>query len=44
MHSGFTILALILSIVLAEKYAMVFGTADGWGNYSISSVMPLQNR
>ena len=44
MHSGFTILALILSIVLAEKYAMVFGTADGWGNYSISSVMPWQNR
>ena len=44
MHSGFMILALILSIVLAEKYAMVFGTADGWGNYSISSVMHWQNR
>ena len=29
---------LILSVVLAEKYAMVFGTADDWFNYSITSV------
>ena len=39
MHSGFTVLAIILSIALAEKYAMVFGTADDWFNYSITSVI-----
>ena len=31
------ILALIAAIAAAEKYAMVFGGADGWGNYSITS-------
>ena len=39
MHSRFTVLAIILSIALAEKYAMVFGTADEFINYSIASVV-----
>lgn len=30
--------ALIVTLAVAEKYAMVFGTANGWDNYSISSV------
>ena len=32
------VLAVIVAIAAAEKYAMVFGTADYWGNYSITSV------
>ena len=32
---------LILSAVLAEKYAMLFGTAELWFNYSITSVNQL---
>lgn len=31
-------LLVILSIVSAEQYAMIFGTADGWGNYGVPSV------
>ena len=30
--------ALLATLAAAEKYAMVFGTANGWDNYSISSV------
>ena len=33
-----SLILLILSVALAEKYAMVFGTADNWWNYSITSV------
>lgn len=32
------LIVLILSLSVAEKYAMVFGTANGWSNYSITSV------
>lgn len=32
------LIVLILSLSIAEKYAMVFGTANGWSNYSITSV------
>ena len=35
------VLAVIVAIAAAEKYAMVFGTADYWGNYSITSVWAL---
>lgn len=41
MRTAFTVIALILAVALAEKYAMVFGTADSWWNYSITSVCPL---
>ena len=37
MRTSYILVSLILSVVLAEKYAMVFGTKDGWGNYSITS-------
>ena len=37
MRTTFMILALVAAIAAAEKYAMVFGTKDGWGNYSIAS-------
>ena len=33
--------ALIVTLAVAEKYAMVFGTANGWDNYSIASVRPV---
>ena len=39
MKTASLLIALVLSVALAEKYAMVFGTADGWWNYSITSVM-----
>ena len=29
---------LLAALAAAEKYAMVFGTANGWSNYSITSV------
>ena len=29
---------LLAALAAAEKYAMVFGTADDWSNYSITSV------
>ena len=32
------VLAILATLAVAEKYAMVFGTADDWGNYSITSV------
>lgn len=32
------LIVLILSLSVGEKYAMVFGTANGWSNYSITSV------
>ena len=32
------IMVLLAALAAAEKYAMVFGTADDWGNYSITSV------
>ena len=34
-----SLILLILSVALAEKYAMVFGTADNWWYYSITSVI-----
>ena len=37
MRSIFLILALVTTVVVSEKYAMVFGTKDGWMNYSIAS-------
>ena len=37
MRSAFFIFALVVVIATAEKYAMVFGTKDGWSNYSIAS-------
>ena len=33
------LVAVILSVAIAEKYAMIFGTANGWSNYSITSVL-----
>lgn len=39
MRLTIAVLAIIASVVMAEKYAMVFGTADGWYNYSITSVI-----
>ena len=38
MKSIATIVLLLATIAVAEKYAMVFGAADGWYNYSITSV------
>lgn len=32
------LIAVILSVAIAEKYAIIFGTAKGWSNYSITSV------
>ena len=32
------VFAILAALAVAEKYAMVFGTADWWGNYSIDSV------
>ena len=32
------LVAIILSVAIAEKYAIIFGTAKGWSNYSITSV------
>jgi len=32
---------ILASVTVAEKYAMVFGTADEWWNYSITSVFLL---
>lgn len=37
MRTSFILVSLVLSVVLAEKYAMVFGTKDNWHNYSITS-------
>ena len=39
MKTAYLLIALVLSVALAEKYAMVFGTADDWWNYSITSVL-----
>lgn len=33
-----SVFVLLLALAAAEKYAMVFGTANGWDNYSIASV------
>ena len=38
MRSSTLIFALVVAVVMAEQYAMIFGTCDGWGNYSITSV------
>ena len=32
------VVVLFAALAAAEKYAMVFGTADSWDNYSITSV------
>ena len=37
MRTSYLLIALIAAIAAAEKYAMVMGGADGWGNYSITS-------
>ena len=38
MKNTLLLIALIATIAAAEKYAMIFGTKDGWGNYPIYSV------
>lgn len=38
------LIGMLAALVVAEKYAMVFGTADGWGNYSITSVSVSSDR
>lgn len=38
MSSSILTFLLLVTVALADRYAMVFGTADGWGNYSITSV------
>ena len=38
MKSYYLLFGLLATVVLAEQYAMIFGTADGWSNYSITSV------
>ena len=38
MKSYYLLFGLLETVVLAEQYAMIFGTADGWSNYSITSV------
>ena len=38
MQKLFLLIATICAVGLAEQYAMVFGTADDWDNYSITSV------
>ena len=38
MKSLFLVLIAIVSVVNAEKYAMVFGAAHGWSNYPVYSV------
>lgn len=38
MRFSYVLLAIVAAIAAAEQYAMIFGTADGWGNYSITSV------
>ena len=37
MKVSYLLIALIATVAVAEKYAIVMGTADGWGNYSITS-------
>ena len=37
MRTSYLLIALIAAIAAAERYAMVMGGADGWGNYSITS-------
>lgn len=37
MRTLFVIAALLCAAAMAEKWAMVMGTADGWSNYSITS-------
>ncbi|KAK8801132.1 hypothetical protein WA158_001902 [Blastocystis sp. Blastoise] len=37
MKSILVLLGFLVATVLADKYAMVMGTADGWSNYSITS-------
>lgn len=39
MRFSYVLLAIVAAIAMAEQYAMVFGTADGWSNYSITSVI-----
>lgn len=39
MRFSYVLLAIVAAIAAAEQYAMIFGTADGWGNYSITSVI-----
>ena len=38
MKNTLLLIALIATIAAAEKYAMVFGTAQGWRNYPVYSV------
>ena len=37
MRFSYVLLAIVAAIAMAEQYAMVFGGADGWRNYSITS-------
>ena len=34
----FLFITLLASIATAEKYGMIFGTAEGWRNYPVYSV------
>jgi len=38
MSKLFYLVIAVFALTTAERYAMVFGTADGWSNYSITSV------
>ena len=31
--------AIVIVVVMAEQYAIVFGAADGWGNYPVDGVI-----
>ena len=37
MRFAYLLIALIASVAMADKFAIVMGTKDGWGNYSITS-------
>ena len=38
MRFSYVLLAIVAAIAMAEQYAIVFGTADGWGNYPVDGV------
>lgn len=38
MKYCFILFSIFAAVVMAEQYAMIFGTADLWNNYSIASV------
>ena len=40
MRLSILIAIILFSTVFAEKYALIFATADGWPNYGAPSVLP----